>query len=140
MGAKPHILIVDDDRVLDKILGTALDRAGFQVSVAYDGHQGLDKVQEARPDLIIADVMMPRMDGYEFCHHLKADARLASIPIIMFTALGDLSLLKQSCEDPTLKVDEFITKPVRIGDLLERVRALLWLDQVPASNVSAREG
>jgi two-component system response regulator MprA len=129
MSLESRILVVDDDRILCKILGAALSQQGFQVSSAHDGEEGLEAVEAFNPDLIVLDIMMPKMDGYEFCRRLRSDPSAPDIPILVLTALGDISLLRESQTDPDIQVDEFLTKPIRVGTLLERVNAMLWLNE-----------
>ena len=81
-----RILIVDDDRDSLKLIGLMLQRRGYEIVAAQSGTQALAKVESDMPDLIILDVMMPDLDGYEVCRSLRADPKTASTPIIMFTA------------------------------------------------------
>jgi len=129
MNSEPRILLVDDDPILHKILGAAFRHRGFEVQTASDGQEGLKVVEEFKPNLIVLDIMMPKMDGYEFCRRLRRDSSVPDTPILVLTALGDLSLLQESREDPDIQIDEFLTKPVRVSELLERVKAMLWLNE-----------
>lgn len=99
------------------------------MAVAHDGQEGLDAVEEFNPDLIVLDIMMPRMDGYEFCRRLRSHPTASDTPILVLTALGDISLLRESQTDPNIQVDEFLTKPIRVDTLLNRVNAMLWLNE-----------
>lgn len=81
-----NILVIDDDRDILRLLEIALRRAGHEVTVAIDGQQGLAEAQAHRPDLVVADVMMPRMTGYDFCRKVRANPDLAEVPIIIFSA------------------------------------------------------
>ena len=82
------ILCVDDDRATVTIISSVLKKEGYQVEVAYDGHDGIKRAQQMVPDLIILDIMMPDIDGYEVCRQLKADPRTAKIGVLMLTAKG----------------------------------------------------
>lgn len=81
-----NILVIDDDRDILRLLEVALKRAGHEVTVAIDGQHGLAEAQTHRPDLVVADVMMPRMTGYDFCRKARANPDLAEVPIIIFSA------------------------------------------------------
>ena len=80
------ILVVDDERHIVRLVEVNLSRAGYDVATAYDGVEALEKVQGEAPDMIVLDVMMPRMDGFEVLKRLQADAKTQDIPVIMLTA------------------------------------------------------
>ena len=80
------ILIIDDEKDMVDILNTILQHDGYEVVTAYDGEEGLQRVKESTPDLIITDIMMPRMDGFTFAQKIKEDPSTSGIPIIMLTA------------------------------------------------------
>ncbi|MBI4671077.1 MAG: response regulator [Chloroflexi bacterium] len=135
--AKARILCVDDDRPTVTIIAAVLKKEGYEVEVAYDGQDGLKRAAEMRPDLIILDIMMPDIDGYEVCRHLKANPATENIGVLMLTAKGDVN--KQTDEawkfagrvkDRLRGFDsgalEFLTKPVKARDLVQRVKAVLW--------------
>jgi DNA-binding response OmpR family regulator len=113
------ILVVDDTRNVQELLRDFLSSQGFEVLTAYDGREALEAVRAAGPDLILLDIMMPRMDGYQFITRLR---RESSVPVIMITA-------KQQEEDVIrgfeLGADDYITKPFRMRELLVRIRAVL---------------
>jgi len=116
------ILVADDDRDSLKLIGLMLQRQGYQISVAQDGLQTLSKAESEMPDLIILDVMMPGMDGYEVCRRLRANPKTAHTPIIMFTAktqVGDKVAGFQA------GADDYLTKPIHPAELASRVEALL---------------
>ena len=81
-----HILAVDDERHILRLVEVNLKRAGFRVSLAEDGQQALEMIQTERPDMVVSDVMMPRVDGFELLRRLKTDPSTADIPVIMLTA------------------------------------------------------
>jgi len=118
------ILIVDDYPANVKLLERNLRTAGYDTVAAYDGAEALEKVQTERPDLILLDIMLPRIDGYEVCHRLRMDEATAVIPIIMITALKDTADRIRGLE---AGADDFISKPFDRGELLARVKSLLQI-------------
>lgn len=116
------ILIVDDDVDTLKLVGLMLERQGYDISVASNGEQGLRKAAADRPDLILLDVMMPDMDGYEVTQHLREDPSLAHIPIIMFTAK---SMVDDKVAGFEAGVDDYLTKPTHPAELTAHVKAVL---------------
>ena len=113
-----RILIVDDTQRNIQVLGTILREGGYQLNVAQDGQQALDSVERAKPDLILLDIMMPVMDGFETCKRLKANPDTAEIPIIFLTA-------KVEAEDIVKGFDlgavDYVTKPFNAAELFVRV-------------------
>ena len=135
-GAPPaRILVVDDTPEIRELLQIHLEAAGYQVLVAGNGQEALAAVAALAPDLILLDVVMPVVDGYEVCRRLKADEETAFIPIVMLTALQDLTHRLRGIE---LGADDFLSKPFNHLELLTRVRSLLRVkglhDQVVATN------
>ncbi len=118
----PRILIVDDERSIVKVIRKQLEIAGYEVAVSLDGEDGLAKAQAWRPDVIILDVMLPRVNGYEVCATLKADQDLRQIPILMLTARAQPPDREQGLRSGA---DIFLTKPFDLEDLLRQVQALL---------------
>jgi len=116
------ILVIDDDLDSLKLIGLLLQRQGYDVSAAPGGSQGLAQAESENPDLILLDIMMPDMDGYEVCRRLRKNPRLAHIPVIMFTA-------KTGVEDKITGfdagADDYLTKPTHPAELASRVKALL---------------
>lgn len=116
------ILIVDDEPNIILLVGTRLKANGYEVISASDGQAGLEKAQKESPDLIILDLMLPKMDGYKVCGFLKRDYRYAKIPVIMFTA-------KAQDEDKRLAeemgADAYLVKPFKPEELLAQIQALL---------------
>ena len=113
------ILIVDDDPLITGPTEKALTSAGYQVVVAGDGESGLRAAAEIEPDLVVLDVMMPVMDGWEVCKHLREES---VVPILMLTALGDEVDRILGLE---LGADDYLTKPFSTRELLARIKALL---------------
>ncbi|MFH1269839.1 MAG: response regulator [Candidatus Omnitrophota bacterium] len=119
---KKKILIVDDEKVLVETVTLRLEASGYEVIFAYDGFEGLEKAKKEKPDLIILDLMLPRMDGYKVCGLLKVDTRYKKIPIIMFTARAQESDKKMGKE---VGADAYITKPFEPRELLEKINELI---------------
>ncbi|MFO3796084.1 MAG: response regulator transcription factor, partial [Anaerolineales bacterium] len=116
------ILIVDDDADTLRLVGLMLQRQGYEVIVASDGPQALQKAEEEEPDLILLDVMMPGMDGYEVARRLRANPITASTPILMFTAKAQIDDKLVGFESGA---DDYLTKPTHPAELQAHVRALL---------------
>lgn len=116
------ILLVDDDLDTLKLVGTTLEKQGYIIIAAKDGVEALEKVAEHTPDLILLDIMMPRMDGYEVTRRLRSDPSTAGIPIILFTAKGQVEDKVAGLE---VGADEYLTKPTHPAELIARVRNLL---------------
>lgn len=116
------ILIVDDDALVREVLHDFLDSQGYQIGFAQNGYEALDKVAELLPDLILLDVMMPGMDGFEVCRHLKAHPQWRHIPIILVTALNDKQDMARGIE---AGADDFLSKPVNSTELRARARSML---------------
>jgi two-component system alkaline phosphatase synthesis response regulator PhoP len=118
----PRILIADDDPLGAELLEAYLSESDAEVRTASDGEQTLQLVASWRPDLILLDVMMPRISGFEVCKRLRADPATRDIAIIMITALDQPSDMDRAVEAGT---DDFVSKPINKTDLLLRVGALL---------------
>lgn len=116
------ILVVDDEIDSLKLIGLMLQRQGYEISAASSGAQALTKAVGEKPDLIILDVMMPDMDGYEVCKRLRANSNTSGIPIIMFTAK---SLVDDKVAGFEAGADDYLTKPTHPAELASRVRAVL---------------
>ena len=120
MAAK--ILLVDDEQDIIKTVGFRLRSVGYEVITASDGMEGLDKARKEKPDLIILDLMLPKIDGYKVCALLKKDDRYAKIPIILFTAkAGDVDK-KIGLE---LGADAYVMKPFEPPELINTIEDLL---------------
>jgi class 3 adenylate cyclase len=122
MRTPPHILIVDDQPMNVDILQTRLAVHGYELLTAYDGEEALAKARAELPDLILLDIMMPKMDGIEVCHRLKADTSLPFMPIIMVTAKADSQDVVAGLE---AGADEYLTKPIDQAALVARVKSML---------------
>ena len=116
------ILIVDDNTQNLELLEAYLDGLPCEIRTARDGLEAIEAVESEAPDLILLDVMMPKMSGFEVCKKLKDDPATRSIPIMMITALNELGDIERGVESGT---DDFLTKPVNKLELLTRVKSLL---------------
>jgi two-component system alkaline phosphatase synthesis response regulator PhoP len=120
--SKKRILVVDDEKELTDLIKVRLESNGFQAIVAYDGQEGLTKAKKEKPDLIILDLMLPKMDGYKVCRMLKFDEKYRKIPIILFTARAQEADVKLGQE---VGADAYITKPFESKVLLDKIQELL---------------
>jgi len=116
------ILIVDDEEALVDIMAARLEKSGFDVLVAYDGLHGLELARKEKPDLIVLDIMLPKMDGYNVCRMLKFDNLYKHIPIILATAKGQKTDFETG---KSVSADAYIVKPFEWEDLLEEIDKLL---------------
>lgn len=120
--ASASILVVDDHEQNLELLQAYLEDVGCKVRAARDGMQAIAEVEAQQPDLIILDVMMPRMSGFQVCRQLKADPLTRDIPIVMVTALSDVGDVERAVE---CGADDFLTKPVYKLELLTRAKSHL---------------
>jgi DNA-binding response OmpR family regulator len=116
------VVIVEDEATLVRNLASKLEADGYEVVTAEDGEDGLDKIRSEHPDLIILDIMLPRLDGLSICRIVRHDAALAHIPIIMLTARGTEVDKIIGLE---IGADDYIVKPFSLGEMLARVRAVM---------------
>lgn len=117
------ILIVDDEPNLVKILESRLKSNGYEVISAFDGQQGLDRVRQDKPDLVILDLMLPQLHGYEVCKQLRADTVHKDIPIVMLTASGKAADIQEGLLHGA---NAYIAKPFQPEALLGIIKALIW--------------
>lgn len=120
--AGERILVVEDESAIVDIVCRALRRHGYETESAGDGDAALDKAATLRPDLVILDLMLPKMDGWEVCRRLRATPETASTPVIMLTARRDERDVLEGLE---IGADDYIKKPFSLAELVARVRALL---------------
>lgn len=116
--AKSRILVVDDNAYLVDILSFSLEMENYEVLKAYDGEEALKIITESTPDLILADIMMPKMDGFELCKKTKEDAKTRDIPFLFLTAKGKLD---DQLKGFSLGGDDYIVKPFNLNDLLKKI-------------------
>lgn len=116
---KAKILVVDDEPQLTRVLRTGLKSRGYEVLAAADGLAGLETFKTWKPDLVIADLAMPNMDGLELCRQLRA---ISAVPIIILSAKGEEKVKVEALD---IGADDFVTKPFGIDELLARMRAAL---------------
>ena len=119
---KKKILVVDDEKGLLQTVQLRLEAAGFQVVTAADGIEGYDKARQEKPDLILLDLMLPKLDGYKVCRMLKFDQKYKSIPIILLTARAQETDKEMSKE---VGADAYMTKPYDAKALMEKINELI---------------
>lgn len=119
--AKKRLLIVDDEADLAEMIKFRMENNGYEVLLAHDGQAALEMARKEKPDLIILDLMLPKMDGYKVCGLLKKDGRYAHIPVIIFTAKGQEEDMKLGEE---LGADAYIIKPFEPQVLLGKIKEL----------------
>ncbi len=122
MEPRPRILIVDDDSLIRHIVAASLGYDDFEIVEAGSGTEGLSQAQATRPDLILLDVMMPDIDGYAVCYHLRENPKTANVPIIMVTALGEIG---EKVRGMQVGADDYVTKPFDPRELRSRIDAHL---------------
>jgi len=120
--SKGKILVVDDEIYIVHILDFSLGMEGYEVITALDGEQALEKVKAEKPDLIVLDIMMPKLDGYEVCKNIKSSAETQHIPVILLSAKGRNVDQKLGFD---VGADDYITKPFSPRKLVERINQLL---------------
>ncbi len=140
MSAPATILVVDDTPANLKLLADLLTFKGYRVLTARDGDEGLAAVAEHRPDLVLSDIMMPRLSGYELCQRLRADAATALLPVVLVTSLDPQQERVRGIE---AGADDFLAKPINQAELFARVRSLLRIkalqDQVQSQAAELRD-
>ena len=122
MSASATILVIDDTPHNVKLLAALLSAKGYAIATAADGAEGLEKIRALRPDLVLLDVVMPGMSGYEVCRQIRADPSTGVLPVVMITALDPAEERIKGLE---AGADEFLSKPINQAELLARVRSLL---------------
>jgi len=120
--SKGKILVVDDEIYIVHILDFSLGMEGYEVVTALDGEQALHKVKSDKPDLVVLDIMMPKLDGYETCKILKTDPETKNIPVILLSAKGRNVDQKMGFQ---VGADDYITKPFSPRKLVERINMIL---------------
>ena len=118
----PSILLVEDSRAQAQTIKMVLEEAGYQVILAHSGQDGMEKLHRERPDVVISDIAMPEMNGYELCRRLKGDPALASIPVVLLTIKDDVLDIVRGLD---AGADSFVPKPFEIDYLCEQLEAVL---------------
>ena len=136
MSASAKILVVDDTPLNVKMLADLLAFKGYQVVTAASGAEGLAKIESEHPDLVLLDVMMPGMNGYEVCQKIRANPATGMLPVVMVTALDPVQERVKGIE---AGADDFLAKPINQPELLARVRSLLRVKEL-WSMVQAQAG
>jgi len=132
---KPRILLADDNQANCELLEAYLAEVDCDVALAVDGQDTLDKVAAFQPDLILLDIMMPKLNGFEVCEKLKSDPETKKIMVLMVTALNELGDIERAVAAGT---DDFLSKPVQKVELLKRVHNMLRLKGVTDENERLR--
>jgi DNA-binding response OmpR family regulator len=118
-----HILVVDDEPEIVKLVAKLMETRGHRVSIARDGQECLDFVARERPDILVVDLNLPKVDGFEVCRRLKSDEATKSLPIVMMTAA--FPTIEDADRGLTLGADEYVVKPFLREVLLHNVERLL---------------
>jgi len=124
-----RVLIIEDDRDIVELVRYNLANEGFQVSAAYDGTTGLATVKKTAPDLLLLDLMLPKLPGLEICREIRRDESLNRLPILMLTARGEEADRVVGLE---MGADDYVTKPFSPRELIARVKALLRRAELPS--------
>lgn len=117
------IMVIDDEPDVVDLVKLILESDGFKVVTAYSGKEALEKIEKEMPDLVLLDIMMPQMDGWEVFRRIKANKKTADIPVAMLTA--KTQSIDKMIGLHVVKVDDYITKPFGRSELLERVKKIL---------------
>jgi CheY-like chemotaxis protein len=120
--AVPKVLVVDDDPVIVRLLEVNFEMEGFEVVSAVDGADGVEKARAEQPDIVVSDVMMPKVSGLELCERLKADDATAGIPVVLLSAKAQVTDIRAGLD---AGADDYVTKPFEPLDLIDRVNKLL---------------
>jgi two-component system alkaline phosphatase synthesis response regulator PhoP len=126
MKQRPKILLVDDDVDLVKVMSGALESRAYEVIVAYNGQEGLEKARKEKPDLVVLDILMPVADGFTFADQFRRDPSLVKTPVLALTSFSE------SLGQPfPFEVTEYIMKPIKPRDLVAKVEQVLKRAETP---------
>ena len=114
-----RILVVDDEAFITNLLRNGLSDEGFEVITANNGFEGILAVEEQQPDLVITDIMMPRVSGLEFLQALKNNAATRKVPVILISAMDQIDMVEQGLDMGAL---DYITKPFKINEIIGKIR------------------
>ncbi|MDD5136706.1 MAG: response regulator [Candidatus Omnitrophica bacterium] len=131
-AAKVKVLMIDDERDFLTVLSERLGAKGFDIVKAFNGREGLEKVYSEKPDIIVLDLMMPEMNGYDVCRKLKIDKTYKDIPVIMLTGKfhpDDIEFGKE------MGADAYLTKPLDLELLLHKIKAFLRLKRIKKASL-----
>ncbi len=120
--SKEHILIIEDETDIQELIKFNLEKESYRVTSTLTGEEGISQVKASHPDLVLLDLMLPGIDGFEVCRRLKSDDETKKIPIVMITAKGEESDIVSGLE---LGADDYITKPFKPRILIARIRSVL---------------
>ncbi len=123
------LMVVDDDPLVQEVLQMKLERAGYRVSVLSDGDAALAAIKETLPDLLILDINMPGISGFEVCRRLRSEENTRALPILMLTAYGSLDHIVKGLD---IGADDYMTKPFEFEELMVRIKSLLrmrWIER-----------
>jgi DNA-binding response OmpR family regulator len=120
------ILIIDDELTTLKLVKMVLQRAGYRIITATNGSEGLRKVEECDPDLVLLDLVLPGLDGFQVCRELRQNPKTLKLPVIIFSGLNRPAEQRLAFE---VGGDDFLTKPIRLADLLDKVRSALYFTE-----------
>jgi two-component system phosphate regulon response regulator PhoB len=129
------VLIIEDEPSLQEILTYNLESRGYQVLVFDDGTEGLEGVRKHVPDIVLLDIMLPGMDGFEVCRHIRSDPLIKHLPVLMMTARGEEI---DQLVGFQMGVDDYVTKPFKMRILLERIKSLLRRTEGSTDDESGR--
>ncbi len=120
---KKRILVVEDEQYIATLISQILSRNGYEVSTINNGAEALRRIEEFEPQLVVLDVSLPGMDGYQICRYLRGNAKTATLPVIMVTAMVRPSDQRQGFETGA---DDYLTKPFAPAELVSRVESLFF--------------
>jgi two-component system phosphate regulon response regulator PhoB/two-component system alkaline phosphatase synthesis response regulator PhoP len=126
--AGERILVVEDESAIADLVAEALRRAGFRAETAPDGDAALTVIEASPPDLVVLDLMLPKLDGWEVCRRMREEERTAAIPVILLTARRDERDVVAGLE---IGADDYLRKPFSLAELIARVRARLGEGRAP---------
>lgn len=117
------IIVIEDDPHILMLISQTLRREGYEVVTATDGSEGLRKVRETHPHLVVLDISLPGLDGYQVCHHLRSEHATSKLPVIMVTAMSRPSDQRRGFETGA---DDYLSKPFVLSELITRIQSLLF--------------